>query len=220
MINKPGGLLTQAPPGIDSIELRIKRELKKKSPDKKHYLGVPHRLDRPASGAMVFATNKSATNHLARQFEYRTVSKTYWAVVQGHVKDDSGRWSDFMRKIDDEARSEIVDQDATRAQLAVLNFKVMHRAPTTTWLEIELETGRTHQIRLQCSHHGHPIVGDSLYHSEIEFGPQTFDTRQRWIALHARRLQFQHPKSEKLHDVVAPLFEPWRKLEMSDLLYA
>ena len=219
VVNKPGGILTQAPPGIDSVEMRIKRDLKKFSPGKKTYLGVPHRLDRPASGVMVFATSKPATNHLARQFEYRNVSKTYWAVVQGIVEADSGTWTDYMRKIEDEARSEIVEQDADRSQLAILNFKVLKRSTKTSWLEIQLETGRTHQIRLQCSHHGHPIVGDSLYNCELEFGPTTPDMRQRWIALHARRLQFQHPSSECFHEIEAPLFEPWRQLEMVESLF-
>jgi 23S rRNA pseudouridine1911/1915/1917 synthase len=214
VVNKPGGLLTQAPPGIDSIEMRIKRHLQQ-SQNAAPYLGVPHRLDRPASGAMVFATDKASTNHLARQFENRSVKKIYWAVVEGHVEPDAGTWTDFMRKILDEARSEMVEENADRAQQAILHYRVRNRFENLSWLEIELETGRTHQIRLQCSHHGYPIIGDNTYGATVAFGPQTIDLRQRWIALHAHQLTLDHPLTNETINIQAPVFEPWRSLQFS-----
>ena len=115
--NKPGGLLTQAPPGIDSQEVRIKHFLKTRDQKPgKVYLGVPHRLDRPASGIMLFARNIRAARRLASQFQQRTVKKKYWAVVEGEVPEDRGTWRDFMRKLPDEARSEICESDSATAK--------------------------------------------------------------------------------------------------------
>ena len=91
LLNKPGGLLTQGPPGIDSLEIRVKQFLKVRDEKPgKVYLGVPHRLDRPVSGVMVVVKNVRAAKRLAEQFRERTVSKTYWAVVEGVVEQDSG----------------------------------------------------------------------------------------------------------------------------------
>lgn len=214
VLNKPGGLLTQGPPGIDSLELRTKQFLKVRD-DKpgKVYLGVPHRLDRPVSGAIVVVKNVRAAKRLSEQFRDRSVTKKYWALVSGQRAEESGTWSDWMRKIPDEAKSEMVDQNHPDAKLAVLRFQTLANRNSLSLLEIELETGRTHQIRLQCSSHGLPIVGDALYGSNLEFGPTTDDLRKRWIALHARRLAFEHPISKELVDQTAPIPECWRAFE-------
>ena len=143
------------------------------------------------------------------QFQKRTVTKKYWAIVAGGLPSESGTWSDWMRKVPDEARSEIVEEAETGAKHAVLHYRVVESSGDLSLLEIELETGRTHQIRLQCGSRGYPIVGDVLYGSEISFGPQTDDLRQRWIGLHARRLAFIHPISQEPVDQVAPLPGCW-----------
>lgn len=214
VINKPGGLLTQAPPGVDSLESRIKQFLKER--DKlsgKVYLGVPHRLDRPASGIMLFAKTPRATKRLAWQFQNRTIDKKYWAVVEGAVEDESGTWVDWMRKLPDEAKSEITNVDVPDSKEAILSFQVASRNATQTWLEIQLHTGRTHQIRLQAAHRGHPIIGDELYGSTLPFGSPTKDTRSRWIALHAREIGFEHPTSLDSIRLLADLWSPWKQLE-------
>ena len=109
VLNKPGGLLTQAPPGIDSLELRTKQFLKiRDEKPGKVYLGVPHRLDRPVSGVIVVTKNIRATQRISSQIQLRTVTKRYWAVVEGAVLQDQGTWTDTMRKIPDEAKSELV----------------------------------------------------------------------------------------------------------------
>jgi len=209
---KPGGLLTQAPPGIDSLELRTKTFLtNREQKSGKCYLGVPHRLDRPVSGVMVVVKNVRAANRISVQFEQRSVLKKYWAIVEGVVPEDAGTWSDFMRKVPDEPISEIVTEDHPDAKQAILEFKTLARGDGKSWLEIELHTGRTHQIRLQCATHGYPIVGDDLYGSMMTFGPTTMDLRKRWIALHARRLSFEHPIDHELVDVTAPLSDHWRE---------
>lgn len=207
---KPGGLLTQGPPGIDSFELRIKRWLvSQRTTDRTAYLGVPHRLDRPASGIMVFGLDKSTARSLASQFEQRSVEKIYWCLVEGVIEDTEGEWTDYMRKIPDEAKSEIVGENASKAQFAKLKFSVIERQVNQSLLAIHLETGRTHQIRLQAASRGHPILGDSLYGSNVAFGPQTPDLRARWIALHARQIRFDHPnKNESVH-LEAELPEHW-----------
>jgi 23S rRNA-/tRNA-specific pseudouridylate synthase len=144
---------------------------------------------------MVIGQTKKWTQRISEQFQERRVRKHYWAVVEGELAGESrGRWVDWMRKCPEEARSEIVAADQPGAQEAILTYEVVATRNRLTWLRIELETGRTHQIRLQCAQHGHPVVGDELYHSKLKFGPQTTDLRARWIGLHARQLTFAHPR--------------------------
>lgn len=219
--NKPGGLLTQGPPGIDSLELRMKQFLKVRDEKPgKVYLGVPHRLDRPVSGVIVVVKNVRAAKRISEQFRERTVIKKYWAVVEGVVGAGgstaeqsnvgaTGTWTDWMRKLPDQAKSAIAPEDHPDAKHAVLHFSVLAATESRTLLEIELETGRTHQIRIQCASRGFPIVGDSLYGSELSFGPEVMDLRKRWIALHARRLGFVHPISKEDIDETSPIPEHW-----------
>lgn len=211
VVAKPGGLLTQAPPDIDSVEFQLRDwwaeglEIGAARP----FVGVPHRLDRPASGVLAMTRTPKAARRMADQFERREVDKVYWTLVSGRVSDDYGDWSDFMRKVPNQARSEIVADDHPEAQYALLKYKVLARGVDTSWLEIRLETGRTHQIRLQCASRGFPILGDEQYGSIATFGPASSEPRDRWIALHARRLAFVHPTEKRRVDVQAPLFDCW-----------
>jgi len=210
VVNKPPGILTQAPPGIDSLEVRIKGFLRRREGTLDDvYLGVPHRLDRPASGVIVFCTRVKATRRLARQFEARLVRKTYWACVEGHVAPGEGTWEDYLRKIPDRARAEVVDADHPQGRRAVLQYRVRTTAQWGTWLEIELETGRTHQVRVQAGRRGHPVLGDAQYGSTVPFGPQYEDGRLRAIALHARSITFRHPKTQEKITVTASVPEYW-----------
>ncbi len=215
-VNKPGGLLTQAPSGIDSMEVRVKRYLSNQSSvTGKVYLGVPHRLDRPASGVMVFAKHKKAARRLAGQFQKRQVAKTYWALVSGMVKLEQGTWADWMRKIPDEARSEICSETDEGAQHAVLHYRVLNSSADRTLLEIRLETGRSHQIRLQAASRGYPIAGDELYGSTVAFGPPSQDPRGRWIALHARQLEISDPASGEPMVLEADVPDCWPQYKSS-----
>jgi 23S rRNA pseudouridine1911/1915/1917 synthase len=217
VVNKPAGLLTQAPAGIDSLGVRVKafyREREGKPADANIYLGLPHRLDRPVSGAIVFARHVRAARKLATQFENRTVSKAYWAFVQGNVTPEEGTWTDYLHKRHGMAQAEVVDALHPAGKLAVLHYRVLWQGPHGAWLEIELETGRTHQIRVQASSRGHPVVGDVQYGSDVPFGDEAVDVRDRPIALHARQLGFCHPMTGEAVDVVAPLPEAWRALEL------
>lgn len=215
VLNKPGGLLTQAPPGIDSLELRTKQFLKTRDEKPgKVYLGVPHRLDRPVSGVIVIAKNVRATQRISAQIQQRTVTKKYWTLVEGTLPESEGTWIDTMRKIPGEAKSELAAKDAPDAKEAILRYVVLHRGEKFSWLEIELFTGRTHQIRLQCASRDFPICGDQLYGATSEFGPRTTDLRKRWIALHARQLVFEHPIDRTEVDVTAELPHYWREFEV------
>ena len=210
VVSKPPGLLTQAPPGIDSLELRVKSYRQRRDDRPRWgYLGVPHRLDRPASGAMLLATSRRAARRLSEQFEMRLVEKTYWALVAEVVEPAEGTWEDFMRKIPGQAAAEVVPPDHPEGRVAVLHYRVLTTRDERSLLEIRLETGRTHQIRVQCGSRGHPIMGDAQYGSPEPFGPQQDDPRDRAIALHARRIAFEHPRTHEKITVEAPLPPSW-----------
>lgn len=215
VVCKPPGVLTQAPPGIDSLEVRVKAFLKQREGKPGNvYLGVPHRLDRPASGAILLARHARATRRLTEQFQSRAVRKVYWACVEGSVSPPSGTWEDFLRKVPGQPRAEVVSQDHPHARAAVLHYQVLGAGDWGTWLEITLETGRTHQVRVQASRRGHPVLGDAEYGSSVPFGPQHEDRRLRAIALHARQLGFHHPMTHETACVTAPVPEAWCELEL------
>ncbi len=210
-IIKPTGLLTQAPPHIDSLERRIKAYLKDRdNKPGRVYLGVPHRLDRPVSGIMLFAKHVRAAKRLSQQFEGRMIDKRYWTCVEGLVEPGEGEWVDHMRKIPGKAQAEIVPAEHPEARIGILRYQVIYQAGNRSWLEIELETGRTHQIRLQAATHGHPVVGDLRYQSTVTLDEQSVDERTRSIALHARRLSFFHPMTREPRTAVAPLPLLWK----------
>ena len=106
---KPTGVATQAPPGIDSLEVRIKTYLAGAGNEPgKVYLGIPHRLDRAVAGAMIFAKTRRAARQISRQFERRRVKKFYWACVQGTVEPPSGTWTDHLWKIHGQPKAMVV----------------------------------------------------------------------------------------------------------------
>ena len=216
VINKPAGILTQAPAGIDSLEVQVKAFYREREQKEGNiYLGLPHRLDRPVSGAIVFARHVRAAQRLSAQFENRTVTKVYWAVVEGDVQPDESTWTDHLHKRHGMPQSIVVPPDDPRGKLAVLRYRVLERIPNVgTWLEVELETGRTHQIRVQSASRGHAVIGDAQYGATLPFGEQFEDERLRAIALHARQLGFNHPMTNEPVDVIAPLPLVWQELKL------
>jgi RluA family pseudouridine synthase len=216
-VNKPAGVLTQAPRGIDSLERRVKDYLMKaEGRDENGYLGVPHRLDRPVSGVILFGKHSRATHRLSDQFEKREIDKTYWAVVEGTVEPETGTWIDFIRKVPDKPLAEVVQPINPDAREAVLHYTVLNRlerdGKPMTRLEIKLETGRMHQIRLQSSVHGHPIIGDATYRSATPFDEHFDDDRTRSIALHARSISFRDPMTQEPVHLTAPLPITWNRV--------
>jgi 23S rRNA pseudouridine1911/1915/1917 synthase len=217
VINKPAGVLTQAPAGIDSLEVRVKEFYRQREGKEGNiYLGLPHRLDRPVSGAIVFARHVRAAERISTQFENRTVVKVYWAFVEGQLEADEGTWTDHLHKRHGMAQSIVVPADDPRGKLSIMHWSVPARTDAGTWLEIQLETGRTHQIRVQTASRGHAVVGDTQYGATQPFGEQFEDERLRAIALHARQLGFNHPMTREPVDVIAPLPAAWDPLNLAD----
>jgi 23S rRNA pseudouridine1911/1915/1917 synthase len=210
---KPPGLLTQGvPAGIPTLEAMVKAYLKERYHKPGNvYLGIPHRLDRPVSGVVLFARNSKAAARLAEQFEKRQVRKVYWARVEGVVEPSDGVWEDWLLKLPDEARSQRVVPDTPGAKYASLRYRVQETKPAETLLEIELASGRMHQIRVQAAARGWPVLGDRLYGAKRSFGPPLELERDRIIALHARSLTFLHPLSYEPVTLVAPLPEAWNE---------
>jgi 23S rRNA pseudouridine1911/1915/1917 synthase len=209
-VNKPAPLMTQAPAGVPSLEALVKAYIKEKyAKPAGVYLGIPHRLDRPVSGAVVFCRNTKAARRVAEQFQKHTVTKVYWARVEGPVADDAGEWRDFVRKIDDQAKAEIVPADVEGAKEAVTAYTVLRRDADATLLELTPKTGRMHQLRVQAAARGHPVLGDVLYGSTRPFGPAAELPRDRVIALHARRLVIEHPFRKVPVELDAPVPEYW-----------
>src|SRR2546426_4275022 len=155
---KPAPLLTQAPPGGPSLEAMAKAYLKEKYHKAGNvYLGIPHRLDRPVSGVVLFARNTKAARRLAEQFQKHQVTKRYWAAVEGEVHPAEGTWQDWLRKIKAEARSEKVAPGTEGGREAVLHYRCMQVCAGGTLVEFRPQTGRMHQIRLQTASRGWPI---------------------------------------------------------------
>jgi len=226
-VAKPAPLLTQgvpvdSPAGlIPTLESQVKQYLKERYQKKGNvYLGIPHRLDRPVSGVILFARNTKAARRLAEQFQNHQVTKTYWALVDGRVQPAEGVWENWLRKIPDQARSECVGADTPGARHALLAFRRMSERNDCTLLEFQPKTGRMHQIRVQAATRGHSVLGDVLYGSRLPFGPFANQPRDRVIALHARSLTFLHPIRYEPVTVVAPLTDAWKELECETHLSA
>jgi 23S rRNA pseudouridine1911/1915/1917 synthase len=218
-VAKPAPLLTQGPAvdllsgPIPSLEAQVKAYLKERyHKSGRVYLGIPHRLDRPVSGVVLFARNTKAARRLAEQFQSRQVVKVYWAAVEGEVQPAEGTWEDWLRKVPEEARAERVLPEAPGARQARLRYRRLATWADGSLLEIRPETGRMHQIRLQAAVRGWPIRGDVLYGSRLPFGPPPQAARDRVIALHARSLTVLHPIRYEPLTFVAPLPDAWRAL--------
>jgi 23S rRNA pseudouridine1911/1915/1917 synthase len=217
---KPAPLLTQGvPPGIPTLEAMVKAYLKERYHKAGNvYLGIPHRLDRPVSGVVLFARNTKAARRLAEQFQQRQVRKLYWAIVEGQVEQESGAWDDWLLKVAEESRCERVAPETPRARHALLNYRRLATGPDWSLLEIEPQTGRMHQIRVQGATRGWPVRGDYLYGARQSFGPPAELPRDRVIALHASSLTFLHPIRYEPITLTAPLPEFWREAGIVETL--
>jgi 23S rRNA pseudouridine1911/1915/1917 synthase len=218
-VAKPAPLLTQGVPAgspdgpIPTLEAMVKAYLKDRYQKKGNvYLGIPHRLDRPVSGVVLFARNTKAARRLAEQFQNRQVIKSYWAAVEGDVRPVEGVWEDWLLKLPEQSRAERMERETPGARRAVLSYRRLSAGDGCTLLEIQPETGRMHQIRVQAAVRGWPVRGDLLYGARLPFGPPAELSRDRIIALHARSLTFLHPIRYEPITLVAPLPESWREL--------
>lgn len=216
VLNKPNGVLTQAPPNIDSLEVRLRNYLlqKETQPEGAIYLGIVHRLDRPVSGAVLLTRTSRAARKLSAQFEKRRVRKIYWACLDGIVEPAEGIWKDYLRKIPNQPHAEVVPPDHPDAQLAKLSYRRLSIGEGKSFVEIELHTGRMHQIRAQAAARFLPVWGDTQYGSPRLLGGLQPDYRQQPIALHARYLECLHPLSREPISITAPLPRVWEELNL------
>ncbi len=201
-VEKSAGLSTQAPPGAESLESRLRTQLS----DRSDYLAVVHRLDRPVSGVVLVALRKRVAHLLSQQFATRKVEKQYLAVVSGEIEPGEQRWTDYLRKVPDHAHAERVAEDHPDAKYAETRVQLVryNAAQDRSLVRLFPCTGRMHQLRVQSALRGHPILGDSRYgrvHGEggesdvIPSSQGLSAPQQTRIMLHAESITFHHPKS-------------------------
>jgi 23S rRNA pseudouridine1911/1915/1917 synthase len=204
-IAKPGGVPCAHFQGDEvTLDRTVKEYLKDKyKKPGKVFLGIVHRLDKPVSGVLLFARTSKAAARLCEQFREGTIEKVYWAIVEGPVPREAGSLEDWLRKNPDTHRVDVLEPHAPGARQALLHYQRRGMHGGLTWLEIRPQTGRTHQLRVQLAHHGHPIYGDARYGSVRTFGAA--------IALHARSLTFLHPVRYEPITLSGELPKEWRE---------
>ena len=174
------------------------------------FVGVTHRLDRPVSGAVVFAKTSKALARLNEMFRKGEVRKSYWAIVQQAPEREADELTHYLVRNEKLNKSVAYDAPRPDAKQAVLAYRTMARGDKYTLLEVELKTGRHHQIRCQLAKIGSPIKGD------LKYGARRSNP-DGGISLHARRITFVHPVSKQLIDIVAPVPDDplWRYFEQT-----
>ncbi len=207
-VNKPAGIPTMgAPKGTPTLLSIAKEHIKKKYRKPGNvYLGVVSRLDTPVTGILLLARTSKAARRMTEQFRTHAVEKVYWALVEGIVKPAAGECVDYVAPDKRRRRMHIAGGEPAGAKEARLSYQRLQVMGRNSFLEVILETGRKHQIRIQMSHRGWAIVGDRKYGS-----------RSCWpsgIALHARRLVIAHPTKGETLQLDAPLPAGWQSVNL------
>ncbi len=206
-VNKPAGLLCQGDASGDPTILEMARAYLKQRYAKPGnvYLGLVHRLDRPVAGALVLARTSKAAARISAALRDGRVQKIYHAVVAGIPEPAQGRLTHHLRKISRQRRSRVAPPTATGAREAVLDYRVIGQRAGASLIEVALQTGRGHQIRVQLAAVGCPILGDLKYGAPTALPGGA-------IALYARFLGFEHPTQAQRVEIVAPPPQgwPWR----------
>jgi 23S rRNA pseudouridine1911/1915/1917 synthase len=202
-LNKPAmlptmGVAADAPSLLTEAKEYIRRKYSKPG---EVYLGIVSRLDAPVTGVVLIARTSKAAARLTEMFKRRDVEKTYWALVEGRVEPASGSLVHYLRKDERHRKVLVATANVADAQRAELNYRTLEFVKGITRLEIELLTGRKHQIRVQLADAFSPVVGDRKYGSRRPF--------PRGIALHSRRLAFEHPVKKSRVEIEAPLPAAW-----------
>lgn len=195
-------------PLSDTVKAYIKEKYQKPG---EVFLGVTHRLDRPTTGVVLFARTSKALSRLNEMFKsHEKIKKTYWAIVQSPPPTPQGRLENYLWRNEKQNKSFVVKPDSKDAKHAVLSYKTIAQSERYTLLEINLETGRHHQIRCQLSAIGSPIKGD------LKYGAKR-NNPDGGISLHARKIEFIHPVSKVLISIIAPVPDDtlWRELELN-----
>lgn len=193
---KPAGVAVQtARMGQMDMESALKNYLAQQKGDgRTPYLGIIHRLDQPVAGVLVFAKTPQAAKELSRQITDHTMEKYYHGIICGHAPQNEGTLVDYLLKDGRTNMSKVVPKGTKGAKEAVLHYRVCEEqdAKGREILEIHLITGRHHQIRVQLSHAGIPLVGDYKYNPA-----QAAEELRESMGLEAFRLEFYHPKTKK-----------------------
>lgn len=174
------------------------------------FLGVTHRLDRPVSGIVLFAKTSKALTRMNELFKNYEIQKNYWAIVKNPPEQESGELVHYLVRNEKQNKSYAYDTEKPNSKKAILNYKIIARSDNYTLLEIQLKTGRHHQIRCQLAKIGSPIKGD------LKYGfPRSNPNGS--ISLHARHISFIHPVSKDRIEITAPVPDDklWKAFETS-----
>ncbi len=199
IVNKPAGTLVQGDiTKDDSLIDAAKRYLKKqyKKPGN-IFVGLPHRLDRPVSGACILCKTSKGLERMSKVFADRTIDKTYHAVVSHKPEHLQATLTHYLKKIEKINFAKLYHTQAAGTKEAILHYSFLRAMSNNYLLEVKLQTGRHHQIRAQLASIGCAVIGDLKYGSKFVYNPQS-------IGLHAHSVSFQHPISKEKINVVAP----------------
>jgi 23S rRNA pseudouridine1911/1915/1917 synthase len=200
IINKRAGDIVQGDKTGDKPLSDVVKEYIKEKYNKPGnvFLGTVHRLDRPTSGIVIFARTSKALERLNKMLREKSIKKTYFAVVKDKLKRKENTLINFLKKNPKNNKSKAFPKEIDGSKKAILHYKVIKELTNYSLLEIDLETGRHHQIRCQLSIIGHPIKGDLKYGFARS-------NKNGSIHLHARKISFTHPVNKELIEVTAPL---------------
>lgn len=199
VVNKrPGDIVQGDKTGDKPLSDTVKAFLKKKyNKPGNVYLGVVHRLDRPTSGVVLFAKTSKALPRLNKLFAEKSANKTYWAIVKNAPTEPEKRLVHYLKRNTKQNKSYANIKEVPDSKKAILTYKIIKKLDRYFLLEVDLETGRHHQIRSQLSSIGSPIKGDLKY----GFNRSNEDGS---IHLHARKLRFIHPVKKEPIEIIAP----------------
>ncbi|HLA85838.1 MAG TPA: RluA family pseudouridine synthase [Thermoguttaceae bacterium] len=208
VVNKPAGLATMGVSADKASLLTLAKDYVKNRYHKPGnvYLGILSRLDAPVTGVVLLARTSKAARRLTEQFREREVEKVYWALVEGTIHPAQGMCENWLGPDERHRRMHVVGPTLSGAQHARLSYRRLTSSQGVSLLEVILETGRKHQIRLQLAERGHPILGDRKYGSARPW--------PAGIALHARRLTVQHPVGGASLTFEAPPPAAWNDFEL------
>jgi 23S rRNA pseudouridine1911/1915/1917 synthase len=198
IINKRAGDITQGDKTGDKPLSDVVKEYVKDKYNKPGnvFIGTVHRLDRPTSGIVIFARTSKALERLNKMLRDKTIQKTYWAIVKKTPEITAGSLTNFLKKDHKKNKSFVYNKTVEGSKIATLHYKVIQKLENYSLVEIDLETGRHHQIRTQLSHIDSPIKGD------LKYG---FDRSNKdgSISLHARKIRFIHPVTKEEIQITA-----------------
>lgn len=202
IVNKRAGDITQGDKTGDKPLSEVAKEYIKEKYNKPSnvYLGVVHRLDRPTSGIIIFARTSKALERLNKMLRDKTIKKIYWAIVKNQPKKEKETLINYLKKNPKNNKSTAFNKEIDGGKKAILHYNLIKKLDNYSLLEIDLETGRHHQIRCQLANIGSPIKGDLKY----GFNRSNKDGS---IHLHARKISFIHPVSKEEINIIAPVPE-------------